>query len=194
MRKISNHLDNPIDNILINIANFLNPIFYKTGHTPNIITTYSFIFGLLSIKSYWNGDLKMFVIYYVLGYFFDCADGHFARTYNMTSKFGDLYDHFTDILIPLGLFGVIVYKYVNFKKFGTTQILGVIVILVSMFLMNKHLGCQQKIYKKQKLNNSEFLDNLIPLCKNDDDIQITKFFGTGTFNLVLLLVIGLNII
>lgn len=192
MRKISNHLDNPIDNILISIADFFNPFFYKTGHTPNILTTYSFMFGLLSIYSYYTRDLKLFMVYYSLGYFFDCADGHFARTYNMTTEFGDLYDHFTDISIPFGLFCVIVYKY-NTQIFGPQQILGTFVILISMFMMSKHLGCQQKLYAKQE-QGSESLDMLIPLCKNVDEIKSTRYFGSGTYNTIVMLVLGLGIL
>lgn len=36
---------------------------------------------------------KIGTILYYIGYFFDCMDGNYARTYKMTSDFGDKYDH-----------------------------------------------------------------------------------------------------
>ena len=49
MKKIPNEIDNPIDNVLIHLSDLLCPLFKRTGHTPNMITTYSLIFGLVSV-------------------------------------------------------------------------------------------------------------------------------------------------
>ena len=38
-----------------------------------------------------------------MSYFFDCADGLYARTYNMTTQFGDIYDHSTDVIVFFGI-------------------------------------------------------------------------------------------
>lgn len=49
MRKILSYQENFIDDIILNIADKLNPIFKKLCFTPNILTTFSMLFGILSI-------------------------------------------------------------------------------------------------------------------------------------------------
>ena len=52
---------------------------------------------------------------FIFAYIFDCLDGYVARTYNMVTKFGDYYDHVTDVLkLVVFLIALIV---VNFKLF-----------------------------------------------------------------------------
>jgi phosphatidylglycerophosphate synthase len=60
----------------------------NSGHTPNDITTYSFLCGLLSLGLLWHGHVWGFVVLYVLSYVFDCMDGQLARAYNMVTRFG----------------------------------------------------------------------------------------------------------
>ena len=38
-RKLDNHHENPIDNLIYYIVEFLDPYFYKLNFTPNIIFT-----------------------------------------------------------------------------------------------------------------------------------------------------------
>ena len=42
-RKIPREYDNPIDNILVDLSEFLNPYFHRLNFTPNMITTLSLI-------------------------------------------------------------------------------------------------------------------------------------------------------
>jgi phosphatidylglycerophosphate synthase len=107
MRKIPCDLENPIDNVLYDLSDWMCPFFYKTGHTPNMITTYSLITGVLSCYFLWKGHILLFGIFYAISFFFDCMDGHFARKYNMTSKFGDMYDHIKDNIVALSILFVI---------------------------------------------------------------------------------------
>ena len=46
--KIKQDKENPIDVILLKLSDQLNNIFYCTNHSPNMLTTYSFICGLIS--------------------------------------------------------------------------------------------------------------------------------------------------
>ena len=99
MKKIPDNIDNPIDNILIKGADAVCPFLYRTGHTPNLITTYSLFTGVLSAYFLTKGCSYLFMIFYALSYFLDCVDGHFARKYDMTTDFGDAYDHFKDFFV-----------------------------------------------------------------------------------------------
>ena len=102
-------------------------------------------------------------------------DGNFARAYNMTSDFGDIYDHISDITKY-----VILYLVIYFSKLNpNTKILFIVGTLVFYFLSATHLGCQEKIYDK-----SSSLDLLRCLCHNEQHITFTRYFGVGTFMLV----------
>ena len=186
MRKIPRDLENPIDNWLIQLADYLSPFFRATGHTPNMITTYSLITGLLSCYCLWKGHVILFALLYALSYFFDCFDGHFARKYKMTSQFGDIYDHVKDVVV------VLLILFVVFKKCKKNINAVIITIFVVFTYMSAiHLGCQQKYCTEgeEDKDDSAFLNKLRPLCGNKDNIKWTRFFGTGTYNLVLILLI-----
>jgi phosphatidylglycerophosphate synthase len=194
MRKIPRELENPVDNVFLDVADGLLPILHRTGHTPNIITTHSFVLGLGSIHALHNDAVWRFCVMYMLSYFFDCVDGHFARHYKMTSKFGDQYDHFTDMAVPLGIFAVLYLKYASGKRqFGKTTVIAISIILFFAYMMLRQFGCQQLAFSelnKQKQRPQELLDNLQPLCISDDDIKFTRYFGAGTFNLVFVAIIA----
>ena len=187
MRKIPCDLENPIDDLLLNISERLCPFFYKTGHTPNMITTYSLIMGVLSCYFLWKGQVVLFGICYAVSYFFDCMDGHFARKYHMETEFGDMYDHIKDISIYLILIIVI---YMKCSKNITIPI--VLLFLVFTYFMGMHMGCQQKNCTKDEENpdHSKFLNRARSLCPNKDAIKWTRYFGAGSYTLFLILIIS----
>jgi len=187
MRKIDSILDNPIDNFFIYLAEVSSPFLYKTGHTPNIITTYSFISGLASLYFLYLDKRREFAFFFVLNYIFDCFDGYFARRYDMITPFGDFYDHVTDILIPFGMLVILGIKYYQRRSFPR---LSVLILLGSLiFLTLVQFGCQQKHISDDK-KIEESLDKLIPLCPNKERIHISKFFGSGTLIVVIAILVG----
>ena len=183
MKKIPDEVDNPFDNILIKLSDILCPLFKKTNHTPNMITTYSLIFGLLAVFCLYKGYIFMFAITYIISYFFDCLDGHFARKYKMTTIIGDLYDHIKDIIIYIMILYVI---YIKYKK--CIRCIDIIFILLLFFMCSMHLGCQQK-WNSYKSNDKELLDKIKFLCIKKNDIYFVRFFGLGTFILISILLI-----
>jgi hypothetical protein len=52
--KLPRHLDNPIDNWILDICEKLDPFFVKCNMTPNKLTTISGYFGLLSVYCLYN--------------------------------------------------------------------------------------------------------------------------------------------
>jgi len=104
-----------------------------------------------------------------------------ARKYNQTSKLGDYLDHFRDQFIVLSL---VILLTMHIKSF-TSRLLFVFVITIAAVLMMTQLGCQEKLthYK----DHNECLNFLSTLCpgKPDESIKWTRFFGCGTFYLVL---------
>jgi phosphatidylglycerophosphate synthase len=185
MRKIDSIYENPIDNVLIDIAEYFNPFLKKIGMTPNMVTFGSLLFGLGAIYALYYDHLVWFAILYFISYFLDIQDGSLARTYNMTSKFGDLFDHLKDVFVVVALLYVFWKK--NYNCASNLKI--ILIILAIMFvLMNCTLGCQERIYNKDE---SPTLSYQKELCFGDpkETIKYTRFFGCGSFVIVLILCI-----
>ena len=181
MRKIPSALENPIDDVLIRMADMMAPGLKATGHTPDVITTYSFLAAMLSLAALSRGNTVAFAVLWMSQYFFDCADGHFARKYGMVTRFGDLYDHATDYIAFAGLAFLIHDRYdmnkihpVFFVFFAVTGVLNVV-----------HIGCQQKVYG----GSGESLDVAKGACVDTSWLKFTRFFGVGTVNVALVLAV-----
>ena len=180
--KILNIHENPIDIFLTNISCSLNPFFYRTGHTPNIITTYSFICGLLAVFFLYRGNVALFSILFFISYFFDCCDGSLAREHHMESSFGDLYDHITDVVVFSLIIIVVIIRY-----HSVIDILSCVIFVVFLFFTLMHLGCQQS--NCANCSGTETLDSLKSLCGDKCHISWTRSCGNGTFIVVIILLI-----
>jgi len=183
MRKIPEELENPVDNICIDIGEFLSELFHRLGFTANGLTTVSLILGMLSIKFYMEKDYIRSAVYFFISYMFDCFDGFYARKYNMVSDFGDAFDHFRDIVINSVIFWLIFKKY---WKLNTWHRYLPFVTGIFFIIMEIHIGCQE-IYFNSTGPGSKFLSMLKQTCpKQDkqgayDTMKITRYFGTGSF-------------
>jgi phosphatidylglycerophosphate synthase len=178
MRKIPRELENPIDNIFIDAADHSLEYYKKLNFTPNGITTLSLLSAVLSIILFYNNYFTLATIFFLLSYYFDCADGAYARRYDMVTDFGDLYDHFTDVFKIISIYVVIYLK--SKEKFNDMIIPSSLLIL----FLNIHLGCQQKFYNSPKTG---VLDNLQCLCTGDSKtiMPITRYFSSATFILYI---------
>jgi len=176
MRKIPYELDNPIDNFMLSYCG--DPLMdrlYKLGVTPNMITTVGNVFRGLSVYFLYSGRKELFLILYVVGYYFDCLDGHFARRYNMCSKFGDFYDHISDTTF---YFFLIYYVFFNSTLLESPYFTRVLTLFLIMgFLMFIHIGCQQTYYGSSGV---EYMDVCKSICSNKDWLWWTRYFGCGT--------------
>jgi hypothetical protein len=104
-----------------------------------------------------------------------------ARKYKMTSKFGDLYDHITDVTVGLSL------AYVAYTKFKHKLILPLILMIGIMTLfMQTHVGCYQKFYLETNKKEQESIDILSELCIDKNNIKWTRYFGPGTYTLFVI--------
>ena len=175
--------ENPIDILLAKLANSMKKNFHSLHFTPNHITTLSLIFGLFSVFLLYKDKYVLSVIFYIISYFFDVLDGIYARTYNMVTKFGDYYDHSKDLLINVLYVSMIIYKCKNRIKL----IFFILLILFSFIGLCIHMGCQENIYNSSESNTLSLLKKL---CKNNPEqkIKYTRFFGCGTFILLICIV------
>jgi phosphatidylglycerophosphate synthase len=173
-RKLEKIYENPFDNVIIDIAHWLNVHIFRPLHfTPNMLTTISLLFGILSPLFFHMKYYTLAGICYFVSYLFDCADGDYARTYNMVTEFGDYYDHFSDIIKIILLIVVILVHKINIKL----KIWFFIIWIILQYMSFMHLGCQELIHNPK---SKQFLSRLIPLCKNKKNIVWTRYFGVGT--------------
>ena len=151
--------------------------------TPNHITTLSFVSQLFAISFLSFDYKKMYTCLYLLGYYFDCIDGPMARKYNMITKFGDWYDHVTDILCCCLANLVYVYKYNFFEHY---IIVALYVIFFSGLMV--YIGCQETIFNKGLKNEKQKSGSLIlttKLIKNEEE-NYKKFVYFSVTNCAVL--------
>lgn len=180
-RKITREQENPFDNIFIDIAEWLNiNIFRPLNYTPNMITTMSLFLGLVSVALFHFQYYILSVLFFTTAYILDCADGNFARRYNMETSFGDYYDHISDLSKGLFILIAIIIHPIPIK----IKQLFVLVLVIVLSLSLVHLGCQEGIYNPDKHDKYDSLSNLKYLCGTTENslkyIKYTRYFGTGT--------------
>ncbi len=182
-RKISTNIENPIDNHIISLCDKMIKFCVKYEITPNEITL-TRLFLLYFIYNYLFKTNKKFIpiVLIMIFYFMDCLDGHLARTTDSVTKVGDILDHLTDFI-----FLVMIFYYVyslNNKKI-------LVIYIIFLYLGLAHMGVQQLNYAHNNPNKQfEFIDyfNNFHLFKKDD-ITLTRYFGCGTFVLIVVLII-----
>ena len=192
MRKIPRELENPVDNICIDIGDYFSEIFYKLGFSANGLTGVSLILGIISIYYYIKKDYLKSSIFFFISYMFDCFDGFFARKYNMVSNFGDAFDHFRDITINLIIFYLIFIKY---WSIGGWKSYLPFIVLIFVIMMEIQIGCQEMYANNNNQNGNKFLSYIKYLCpkENKKDVinimKMTRYFGTGSYTVYMLFLI-----
>ncbi len=117
----------------------------------------------------------MTALMFMIGYYFDCADGFYAGKYKMTTTFGDYYYHINDQL------KILMILFVMYSK-SSCKFFNILPIIASLTLLSIiHLGCQEKVYGKDESPTMDSLKHLCDVRNNTiQSMKITKYFGTGT--------------
>ena len=182
--KILESQNHPFDVFLYKIIRHITPTFKKLNFTPNFITLLSLVFSVIGIYLFYKQKLLPLASFLLLvGYLCDCWDGYFARKYNMVSRFGDYFDHGSDIIKYI-LYIVVLFK---LKRNNEHFIKYMIAIGVLSFLLLIQLGCEEKIYNKS--NESETLKLTKLLCPDKKMIHVTKYFGAATLKITMAVII-----
>lgn len=180
MRKIDPKHEHPIDDAILCLSDVTNPLWKSMKFTPNTLTTFSTVFGLMAVRYLYKERLLLFSICLIISSIFDYFDGHYARTYNMTTEFGDMYDHIKDISVGLMLVVILIYKSYKTKP----KALGISMMFLAFlsFGMTWNLSCQDKMCDKAKPKEyKNFLDYINVSCSRKEDIKYSKVFGTAMF-------------
>jgi len=188
-RKIPYHFENPFDIVFIEIAMTLNTYVFKPlGFvTPNIITSLSLITGLASLYCFYKQLPILFAVLFLISYILDCADGNYARRYHMVTRFGDYYDHGSDMFKLVGLL-VLVWISPGFSQSQKIFFYAVTGLLTC--LANVHLGCQEKVYGLSDESGFLVLTSLLcPSGAAETWIPFTRYFGVGTLQVFIVVYI-----
>tara|TARA_E500000178_G_C16988495_1_gene739576 strand:- start:940 stop:1521 length:582 start_codon:yes stop_codon:yes gene_type:complete len=187
MRKLPKDLENPVDNLIYKIVEFVAPTLYEYGFTPNILTTLGNIFTLAFAYFMLNYHFRLAALFYLLSYIFDCLDGYVARSYKMTTQFGDWYDHISDTIRTIILFYTLLK--IN-KKWG---IYAIMIILMFILLSFIHLSHQEIYYdkpeKSRTLNMLRFFNCGANKYNVHEYLNISKYLGCGTSYLITIFII-----
>lgn len=176
MNKVPNDAENPLDKVILQATSHILPVFRATHHTPNTITTYSFLCGLAAVWFLAQGCVGAFVLLYSAAYVFDCMDGQFARRYGMTSTFGDLYDHVTDLIVYSLVCAVVLRKLGARRSNGDIAVMYAL-LLVALLGLLVNAGCAQRVHRLQQPDRqTETLDALQGLCPCEDWVSVTRYF------------------
>jgi len=181
-RKIIENHENPVDNVMLNIAEVISPYLHKLNYTPNGITTISTILNGAALYHLYNREILPFAIYFIIAYLFDNVDGYYARKYKMTSVIGDYYDHIKDFVVG----GVTAY--ILYTKYNITNYPVALVILLAMLALTLiYIGCQESSRDtNDKSDSLSIIDRITPSKEQcDKNIGIFRWFGPGTLILVL---------
>ena len=185
MRKVPSQYECPLDHCLLGLieSTAMTKYLFNWRITPNMVTAVGNGLRLLSIYFWYQQQRWWFLLSALVSYFLDCLDGHLAREFNQTSVFGDWFDHVGDLIYHIWLvyliFGSAKFtRLFSGLKWSLLAIMGLL-----LFLALKHLGCQETMtdYK-----SSPSLGGFRHICKGGE-IVWTRYFGTGTFVLVLYL-------
>lgn len=172
-RKIPHYFENPIDNVIIDICEQINPILFYLNITPNIITSCSLIIGIISGLLVYKGCFIIGGLTYFIAYILDCMDGNFARTYNMVTIFGDWYDHVSDVMkIIIIILAITTNSLISFNN-KLIFMFGFTILQITSAI---HMGCQEKIYN----NPSQTLRFTQYLCAKPSYIRYSRYVGVGT--------------
>lgn len=173
-RKIPSDMENPIDNVLIYVATFLNrTLMAPLRIHPNWVTVASICIGLSASYFLFRSWFLMAGVSYFVAYFLDCVDGNLARMTNRVTKLGDALDHVGD----MAKIGAMTVTYVTHRRISLLlrTIFGIgsgILFLLTMI----HLACQEK-----EVHDSKEASPFLTIARCIAPIGWTRWVGSGTF-------------
>jgi len=166
----------------------------KIGFNANLLTTLGLVSSIASVYYLYNKNFIMSTLFLVFRWYFDFADGIFARKYKNTSKFGDFYDHIVDISFSIGIFAVIAlgkYKQSKFKYI----LLSIIVVLYILFSI--HMTCIEDDYnnvvnknennKKNNKKENTFVGSFTNMCPAKYK-KLFKLFDNSSLYLAIIVI------
>ena len=169
------------------------PFWKRVGFTPNNLTFLGMISSGLCVWFLHTRNPAAAILFLLVRWYCDYADGLLARRYNLTSTFGDWFDHVVDVLFFIGVVVVLVLS--EYKK-GTGNwcldnlriiLLSVLLAFTAAFVVQT--GCVERRHNPVKANNKQetSISRLRILCPAVLE-PVLKFFDNGTLYLVMIVI------
>ena len=171
----------PIDTFLYAFVSPIVDICYDLGLTPNCVTALGALASYRCLQAFAAGDAVTATVLWALHYYLDCADGMFARRYNMETPLGDACDHVLDLAAYTG-FLVIAWSCV---QRGASPWPFAACILFGLLAVH-HLTCQQLYDGGLNAPISGLSSLPVPQCTNVAHLASSRWYGTGTANIIIL--------
>jgi hypothetical protein len=168
---------NLVDNVLVQLADKLSPLFKKMNYTPNGIITLSLILNSVSLYYLGVRDFVKFSIYHFLGYFFDVLAEHYGRKYELHTDQSDRYNNIKNLGIGL-LFATILYDRYNILNYPIL----LIVLLCLLVLMMINIGCEKQI---KKTNRTKVLESI----NCNKYIKMIRNAGNVTMHVIIVIIV-----
>ena len=186
----------PVDRLLLHLSHRMNSFLHDAVPTkyagsegnpspiPNLLTLASFLTASAAIAAVLHHRRILAAGLWVTAYFFDCADGNYARRYDSATKLGDLLDHVGDATKVVGLAVALWYasgqspgEYLVDKK------VGLLVAALTGVVSVGAVGCLEKAYKTTRtgIEHSQTLELTEFLCP----LSIGGAMGLGIVNAVV---------
>jgi len=194
VNKLPDELENPMETIIYRHIDAFLPFYKKIGLTPNGLTTISLLLGLAAVVLIWQDHYVIGALLWFVSYYYDCADGKMARRYKMTSQFGDLYDHVSDLIkhtFLAAVFGCKLWRAGKYKRVSLSimmSLAGVSVLL--LLVMASHVGCQEKLSQANDRSPTlQVLERFIIMDDCKEQISYTRYFSPVTVTLYIIMVV-----
>ena len=189
-RKLPSHLENQVDDFILDIFVPMRPYLWQWGVTPNMLTSASAISLIITIVAIHAGYFGWAALAYTIGYLFDVFDGNFARCYGMVSVHGDMFDHVKDVL---ALFGIYTVLLINHRIPFSWKMIFIVISLTLALLTSVYFGCQEIYHYKTQgrvPKGSTFMSPFRRLCQYntmstmsvEDKLKIMRWTGSGTWS------------
>ena len=186
----------PVDRLMLYMAHRMNELLHKSvparfagsegnpSPIPNLLTLTGLLTAAAAIAAVLKDRRNLAAGLCVCSYFFDCADGNYARRYHSATKLGDLLDHVGDSTKATGLLvalwwasGKSVREYVVDKK------IGIAIAAVAAILSVASAGCLEREYRAANptIEHSQTLELTVPACS----LSVSGAMGLGIVNAVI---------
>ncbi len=144
--------------IFFPISDLLLEPLHNLGLKPNHITLFSAISSLFGVYLYYKNKINLSIIFFLIGYLFDCIDGRMARKYNQGSTLGMILDTVTDNLTTIPLFLIFIYQtYQTTVKEGilNCRLFYLILLFIVTYFFSSVFGINEALdsYNKYKDDN-----------------------------------------
>ena len=183
------YLDKYVSDIILKTV----PFWKSIGFNANMITTVGLIASGLSVYYFYKKNAVLSVLFLIVRWYCDYADGIYARKYNNITKFGDYYDHIVDLVFTFGIFLVFVFS--KYKYPYTKYILISIQVILFLFF-TVHMTCIEKEYNNEiNKNRSEsskqtsFIGTFSNMCPTGYENTFRYFDNSVLYICIIILMI-----